>query len=226
MRLDLSDDFWISDVQNKMLKKQVGLFKIENIDNPNIITIALNPKEYYEKFYDHLHNNKHKGLKKSTGGMDFESYSGRLADLNEFSKEYLKKPKKMQQKRFQIINKSMQMKSVSKVQFGRLNDRRFYFYNKRFYSYNGIIPLPFGHPSLEALIKEKQKYRSINKKIQEKKFDFLKEELKIIENNQRMHILKQTFSQSLMFYILNSTTLAITKGWKSTKEQILNDSWK
>ena len=109
----------------------------------------------------------------------------------------------------------MQMKSVSKVQFGRLNDKRFYFYNKRFYSYNGIIPLPFG-----------QKYRSINKKIQEKKFDFLKEELKVIENNQRMHILKQTFSQSLMFYILNSTTLAITKGWKSTKEQILNDSWK
>ena len=44
----------------------------------------------------------------------------------------------------------MQMKSVSKVQFGRLNDKRFYFSN-------GIIWLPFVHPSLENLRKEKQK---------------------------------------------------------------------
>ena len=29
-----------------------------------------------------------------------------------------------------------------------------------------------------------------------------------------------------MFYILNSTIISITKGWKSTKEQILNGSWK
>ena len=29
-----------------------------------------------------------------------------------------------------------------------------------------------------------------------------------------------------MFYILNSTITSITIGWKSTKEQILNGSWK
>ena len=53
-RLDLSSDFWDQfGVQNKKLKKQVGLFEIENINEPNIITIALNPKEYYEKFNDH-----------------------------------------------------------------------------------------------------------------------------------------------------------------------------
>ena len=57
--------------------------------------------------------------------MDFDSYSERLADLNEFSKEFFKKPAKIEQKRFQIINESMQMKSVSKVQFGQLNDKRF-----------------------------------------------------------------------------------------------------
>ena len=82
--------------------------------------------------------------------MHFNSYSARLADRNEFSKEYIQKPKKNQLKRFQIINESMQMKSVSKVQFGRLNDKRFYFSN-------GIISLPFVHPSLENLRKEKQK---------------------------------------------------------------------
>ena len=61
-RLDLSADFWKQfDVQNKKLKKQVDLFEIENIDKPNVITIALNPKEYYERFNDHSDNKKHKG---------------------------------------------------------------------------------------------------------------------------------------------------------------------
>ena len=86
-RLDLSDDFWDQfGVQNKKLKKQVGLFEIESINKANVITIALNLKEYYERFVDHSDNKKHKGLKKSTRGMDFDSFSSRLADLNEFSK--------------------------------------------------------------------------------------------------------------------------------------------
>ena len=46
-RLDLSADFWGQfNVQNKKLKKQVGLFEIENIDKSNIVTVALNPKAY------------------------------------------------------------------------------------------------------------------------------------------------------------------------------------
>ena len=53
----------------------------------------MNPKEYYKRFNDHSDNKKHKGLKKSTRGMDFDSYSERLADLNEFLKEFLKKQK-------------------------------------------------------------------------------------------------------------------------------------
>ena len=78
------------------LKKQSGLLGIENINKANIATIALNPKEYYEKLEDHSDIKKHKGLKKSTAGMDFDLYSERLSDLNEFSKEYIKKPKKIQ----------------------------------------------------------------------------------------------------------------------------------
>ena len=97
--------------------------------------------------------------------MDFDSYSERLTGLNEFSKEFFKKPKKIEQKRFQIINESMQIKSVSKVQFGQLNDKRFYFSN-------GLISLPYGHPYLEDLRKEKHKYRAIHKAIQEKNTTF------------------------------------------------------
>ena len=95
-RLDLSDDFWDQfGIQNKNLKKQVGLFEIESINKANVITTTLNPKEYYERFDDNSDNKKYKGLKMSTRGMDFDSYSSRLADLNEFSKEcFLKKQKK------------------------------------------------------------------------------------------------------------------------------------
>ena len=100
---------------------------------------------------------------------------------DEFSKEYIKK---IQQKRLQIINDSMQMKGVSKVQFGKLNNRRFYFSN-------GIISLPYGHPSLENMRKEKQKNRLIHKKIQEKEYEYLKEESKLLNDNQRINVLKQ-----------------------------------
>ena len=107
-RLNLPAELWEKfNSRNKDLKKQVGLFEIENIDKPNFITIALNPKEYYECFYHHSDNKTHKGLKKSTPGMNFDSYCERLSGLNEFPKEFSKKPVKIKQKRFQIINKSM-----------------------------------------------------------------------------------------------------------------------
>ena len=90
-RLDLSAELWDEfNCRNKDLKKQIGLFEIENIDKSNIITIALNPKEYYERFHDHSNNKKHKGLKKSVRDMDFDSYSSRLADLTEFSRVFWK----------------------------------------------------------------------------------------------------------------------------------------
>ena len=54
------------------------------------------------------------------------------------------------QKRFQIINESMKMKSVNKTQFAGLNDKRYYFHD-------GIVSLPFGHFLLEKVRKEKEK---------------------------------------------------------------------
>ena len=120
-RLDLSAEFYEQfNCRNTKLQKRVGLFEIENIDKPNVITIALNPKEYYERFIEHTDNKKHKGLKKSTPDVDFDSYSNRLSDLTECYGEFLKKPaQQIEQKRFQVIDESMQMKSVCKVQFGQ-----------------------------------------------------------------------------------------------------------
>ena len=62
-RFDLSADYFAQfNCQNQKLRKQDGLFEIENIDEPNIIAIALNLKEYHERFNDHSDNKKHKGL--------------------------------------------------------------------------------------------------------------------------------------------------------------------
>ena len=105
-RLDLSAEFYEQfNCRNEDLRKQVGLFEIESIDKPIVITIALNPKEYYERFIDHSDNKKHKELKKSTPGMDFDSYSNRLSDLNEYLNEFLNKPNNVEQiaqKRFKL----------------------------------------------------------------------------------------------------------------------------
>ena len=68
----------------------------------------------------------------------------------------------IEKRRFQVANESMQMNTVSKMQFGQLNDKRFYFLN-------GLVSLPYGHPSLIELRKEKHKYCEIHKVIQTKK---------------------------------------------------------
>ena len=95
--------------------------------------------------------------------MDFNSYSSRLSDLIEYYDQFCRpSPKKTEQKRFQVINESMQMNSVSKVQFGQLNDKRFYFCD-------GIVSIPYSHPLLENLRKKKLKYRDIHSIIQKKR---------------------------------------------------------
>ena len=48
-RLDVSDNFWHQfNMQNKTVKKQVGLYEVESIDKPNVITISVNPKKNIE----------------------------------------------------------------------------------------------------------------------------------------------------------------------------------
>ena len=93
-RLDLSDDFWAQfDVQNKKLKKQVGLFEAESINIPNVITISINPKEYLEEFEDLSINKKHKGIKKGTPGMDFSAYCLKLSSITDYFESHFKQNK-------------------------------------------------------------------------------------------------------------------------------------
>ena len=93
--------------------------------------------------------------------MDFDAYSNRLSDLTEYFNEFFTTDNKVEfieQRRFQATNESMQMKSVSRIQFGQPNDKRFYFSN-------GFLFLAYWHPSLIELRKEQHKYRDTHKVI-------------------------------------------------------------
>ena len=59
----------------------------------------------------------------------------------------------------------MQMKSISKVEFGQPNDKRFYFSND-------ITSLLYGHPSLEKVRQEKNKIVILIKLFRQKKMSF------------------------------------------------------
>ena len=81
-------------------------------------------------YVDTKDNKKHKGLHKSAPGMDFDSYSSRLSDLTGYYTEFLTKPNpvnRIKQKRFQIVNESMQMKTVTKVNLVNLVIKGFIF---------------------------------------------------------------------------------------------------
>ena len=79
-RLDVSDDFWQQfNMQNKETRKVMGIYEVENLDNKNLCTIAINPKEYFERFKQRKIYQKHKGVRRDTPGMTFESYAKRIS---------------------------------------------------------------------------------------------------------------------------------------------------
>ena len=220
-RLDTSHDFWKDfNVQDKTKKKQMGLFEIENIDNPNICTIAVNPKEYFEKFKDRNINKKHKGVRKNTKGMDFLRYADRIKDLKIDLKNN-DRQEKIVQMRLQVKNTEMKMTSVNKVKFAQLNDKRYYFSD-------GIVSLPFGHPLLDKVREYKLTLTNIKNKIKDEKEKLLKDENEAVNNNERLNVLRTIYSQAFKYFTLKTNRLFIpTKGdtFISTKKYILNSHW-
>ena len=108
-------------MHNENVKKQMGLYEIENINNANICTIAVNPKKYFEKFKNRSINKSHKGIRRDIPGMNFESYAERIKVFRETDSECANK--KVIQKRLQTKSTEMKMTCVSKVKFVNLNDK-------------------------------------------------------------------------------------------------------
>ena len=221
-RLDLSDDFWKNfKVQNKKTKKEMGLYETESINNENICTIAVNPKEYFETFKNRKINKKHKGVRRDTPGMDFERYASRIRDLRLDLDQDNVQQDKIVQKRLQVKNTEMIMTSSNKVRFAQLNDKRYYFSD-------GIISLPFGHPSLNETREYKKSLQKIHKIIEKEKNKLLNDENKVVNANERLRILRSIYSQPIQYYNLktNKKFNPITKDtYISTKQYILNSHW-
>ena len=80
---------------------------------------------------------------------------------------------------------------------------------------------------LEESRKLKEKFKSsIVTKISKQKYDFLRVEAVAVRQCERLRILRSIFSQPRLYYLLDSVNLVKGQAYKSTREQILNASWK
>ena len=219
-RLDLPDEFWEQfGVCDKKLKKQVGLYEIENIDNANICRIDVNPKEYFEKLRNKAINKKHKGVRRDAPGIDFESYAERIRVLREIDRE--RSEKKISQRRLQVKNTEMKMTKVSKVQFGSLGVKRYYFSD-------GIVSLPFGHPLLSIVWEVKKSFPKIHTVIKKEKERLLWLKNQAVAKNERLHILRSIYSQLITYYKLNGNNKINQKDsfdFTTTCDYILSSKW-
>ena len=215
--LDTSDEFYEQFFcRNKSIKKQVGLYEVESIDN--LITIAINPKEYFEVFKNKAINKKHKGVKKSMSGMDFESFASRIMDVREYTQPQ-KRAKQITQMRFQVKKTDMKLTAINRTQFAGLND-------KRYYLTDGSTSLPYGHFLLAELNEKKKKYKTIQNILFKIKDDLIREECKAIKKCERIRVLRSILNQAGTYYKLHSTKRPdIPDLSKSTKDYILSRIW-
>ena len=150
-RLDKSDKFWRRfNCHCPQNEKVLGLYEVKRIDDPCYVTLAVNPKEYFEYFQSDTCNKKHKGIKKGSLGMDYENYAEIIKPLINF--ETYKKPKAdiKDVVRISVKKGEMTTHKIKKSKFSQLNDKRFYFPN-------AIVSLPFGHISLQEIDEYKKK---------------------------------------------------------------------
>ena len=217
-RLDTSHEFFERfSCRDPTTKKVVGLNEIESIDNPNVVTIAVNPKEYLEVFRNKGINKKHKGIKKTTPGMNFESFSTRIMDTREYTHAQ-KKAKSLLQSKFKLSKTTMKFKEELKVQFASLNDKRYYLTDE-------VTSLPYGHFLLTELDKKKN-IKNIQNVLFKMKDDLIREESNLIKKNEKIRVLRSILNQIPTYYKLDSIKRpAITQLTRTTKNYILSGLW-
>ena len=172
----------------------MGLYEIENIDNPNICTIAVNPIEYFEKIKNRKISKKHKGVRKDNPGINFESYAEKISSIRQI--EIAHNDKKLVQKRLQVKNTNMTMTSINKVKFAGMND-------KRYYGSDRIVSLPFGHHLLNEVREYKKSLPKIHTVIKKETGKILKLENDAFSKNERLRVLRNIYSQPITYCKLN-----------------------
>ena len=185
-RLDTSHHFWKKfDAQKPERQKKLGLYEVENIDDPSYVTLVIKPKEYFEFFKDYSTNKKHKGIKKDSKGMDFENFAERIKSLKSFDTFELPRNEYKEVTRFMVKKREMVTTTVVKRKFSQINGKSFYFPN-------GILSLPSGHSSLKEISDFKtEKGQKIEKYIWEEKEKLLDMEKQALQDTARLQIFDQ-----------------------------------
>ena len=127
-RFDSSHEFRdILGTRKEQKRKKLGYYEIERGDNPCILTVTVNPKEYLELFEDKNINKKHKGIKKGSSGFGFENFAQRIGSLVNF--DTFEKPPRDTKKvsRLTVLAGEMIKSVYVKNKFFQINDKRFYF---------------------------------------------------------------------------------------------------
>ena len=84
-RFDSSHEFWdIFGTRKEQTRKKLGYYETRNINNPCILTMAINLKEYLELVKDRYLNNKQKSIKKVSSLLGFENFAQRIKSLVNF----------------------------------------------------------------------------------------------------------------------------------------------
>ena len=197
-RFDSSNIYWEKfGARKENLRKCLGYFEIEHIENPCFVTVAVNPKEYYESFEDNSFDKKYKGIKKGLPGMDFENYANRILSVNDC--DFFEKPERdvKEVSRLTVVDGEMQQKIAVKTKFSQFNDKRFYFSD-------GIISLPLSQPYLKELNEYKeQKGQKIEKYFWQEKNKLLAMENKAQLMNERLSVYRQILKSSIQFFPLS-----------------------
>ena len=128
----------------KKKRKKKGLYEVECVNNPCYVTLAVNPKKYFEFCQDYSVNKKHKSIKKGSRGMEYSNYCNCIKSLTNF--DMFEKPfnEYKEVARFVFKKGAMVKTVVAKTRFSQLNDKRFYFPD-------GVLSLPYRHPSLSEI---------------------------------------------------------------------------
>ena len=159
-------------------------------------------------------------MRRDTPGMTFESYAMRINMLRDIVCK--REEKKITQKGLQVKNTNMTMTSLNKVQFASLNDKRYYFSD-------GIASLPFGHPSWKEVRDHKKYLSNIHRAMANEKDKLLLLENELVNDNERLRILRSIFSQPITCYTLKTNNLYCDKNKKfnytTTRDYILNSQW-
>ena len=147
---DTSHKFWEKfSVTDESLKEKLGYYSIGSIDDLCTVTIAVNPKEYFEEFESENINKKHKGLRKGAKGMEFENYSKQINSIKEIETFSQLTQENQKQNRFSIKRDEMVLEKIEKSKFAQINDKRYYFSDR-------IVSLSFFQPYLHETVQLKR----------------------------------------------------------------------